>query len=104
MNPRLRRLGARLFRQLDAGRGQVALLAILAYLPLLLTHRGMVAADTKPYLTLDPWGLLSDASSMWQPDFAMGTVTHQNLGFLWPVGPFFAAGDLLGLSDWVVQR
>ena len=64
----------------------------------------MVAADTKPYLTLDPRGLLADASSMWQPDFAMGTVTHQNLGFLWPVGPFFAVGDLLGLSGWVVQR
>ena len=79
MNPRLRRVGARLFRQLDAGRGQVALLALLAYLPLLLTHRGMVAADTKPYLTLDPWGLLSDASSVWQPDFATVSYTHLTL-------------------------
>ena len=77
---------------------------MLAYLPLLLTHRGMVAADTKPYLTLDPGGLLAGASSMWQPNFAMGTVTHQNLGFLWPTGPFFAVGDLLGLSGWIVQR
>jgi arabinofuranan 3-O-arabinosyltransferase len=89
---------------MDAARGQVGILALLAYLPLLLTHRGMVAADTKPYLLLDPRGLLQDAGSMWQPDFAMGTVTHQNLGFLWPIGPFFAVGDLLGLADWIVQR
>ena len=85
-------------------RGQVLTLAALSWIPLLLTHRGMVAADTKPYLTLDPWGLLRDATSMWQPDFAMGTVTHQNIGFLWPIGPFFAVGDLLALPDWFVQR
>ena len=104
MSPRSRLLGARLFRPLDSARGQVGLLVMLAYLPLLLTHRGMVAADTKPYLTLDPGGLLAGASSMWQPNFAMGTVTHQNLGFLWPTGPFFAVGDLVGLSGWIVQR
>jgi len=64
----------------------------------------MIAADTKAYLSIDPWGLLGDASSMWQPDFAMGTVTHQNIGFLWPTAPFFALGDLLSIPDWIVQR
>ena len=49
-------------------RGQAALgLALVAYVPLLLTQRGLVSADTKTYLYLDPAKLLSRAWSMWDP-------------------------------------
>ena len=34
----------------------------------------------------------------------MGTVTHQNIGYLWPVGPFFWLGEAIGLPDWITQR
>src|SRR6476661_5404754 len=59
-----------------------ALLGLLAYLPPLFTSPGKVAADTKQYLYLDPGRLLSRAPSMWDPNVAMGTVTHQTIGYL----------------------
>ena len=75
------------------------LLAALAYIPPLLTAPGKVAADTKQYLYLDPGRLMTRAASMWDPNVAMGTVTHQTIGYLFPMGPFFALGRVLGVSD-----
>ena len=69
----------------------------VAYLPLLLTQRGGVSADTKTYLYLDPSKLMSRAWSMWDPSIGLGTVTHQNVGFLWPIGPFFWLLDRVGV-------
>ncbi|MSV48949.1 MAG: hypothetical protein F2914_07975, partial [Actinobacteria bacterium] len=42
----------------------VILLAIVSYVPLLLTKPGMVGADTKTYLYLNPGRLLSRAPYM----------------------------------------
>jgi arabinofuranan 3-O-arabinosyltransferase len=79
-------------------------LAAAAYVPLLLTQPGWVSADTKTYLYLDPAKLLSRAWSMWDPSVGLGTVTHQHIGFLWPMGPFFWLADVAGIPDWVTQR
>lgn len=80
------------------------LLALVAYVPLLLTRPGEVGADTKTYLYLDPGRLLSRAAHMWDPNIGMGTVTHQNIGYLWPMGPYYWLMDAVGLPDWVAQR
>ena len=79
-------------------------LAAMAAVPLLLTARGRVAADTKVYLALDPGRLLSRATSMWDPNVGFGTVTHQNIGYLFPMGPWFWVFDRIGAPDWVAQR
>jgi arabinofuranan 3-O-arabinosyltransferase len=81
-----------------------ALLALLAYAPPLVTARGKVAADTKQYLYLDPGRLLSRAVSMWDPNVGMGTVTHQTIGYVFPMGPYYWIADKLGVPDWVAQR
>jgi arabinofuranan 3-O-arabinosyltransferase len=81
-----------------------AILAVTIYLPLLLTKPGKVGADTKTYLYLDPSKMLSRATSMWDPNIGMGTVTHQNIGYLWPIGPWYWAFQNLGVPDWVAQR
>ena len=78
--------------------------ALIAYIPLLLTHRGMVGADTKTYLYLDPGRLLSEAPYIWNTDVGLGSVTHQNIGYLWPMGPFYLLFETLGVPDWVAQR
>jgi arabinofuranan 3-O-arabinosyltransferase len=83
---------------------QHGLLAAVAYIPLLLTAPGWVAADTKAYLYLDPGRLLSRAWSLWDPNVALGTVTHQNIGYLWPMGPWYWLFDRLGSPDWLAQR
>ncbi|HEV3227066.1 MAG TPA: alpha-(1-_3)-arabinofuranosyltransferase family protein, partial [Acidimicrobiales bacterium] len=82
----------------------LAALAGLCYIPLLLTAPGEVGADTKSYLYIDPGKLLSRAVSMWDPNIGMGTVTHQNIGYLFPMGPFFWLTDRIGLPMWVAQR
>jgi arabinofuranan 3-O-arabinosyltransferase len=76
----------------------------LCYLPLLATSRGQVVADTKSYLYLDPDRMLSRAWSMWDPHVGMGTITHQNIGFLWPMGPYYWLMEHLGVPDWTSQR
>lgn len=82
-----------------------ALLALLAYVPVMLTAPGRVAADTKQYLYLDPGRLMSRAWSMWDPNVGMGTVTHQNIGYLFPMGPFYwVLEQALGLPQWAAQR
>jgi len=88
-----------------AGSGPyVVALAALCYLPLLLRNRGVLGADTKQYLYLDPSGLLRAAPNLWNRRMGGGTVTHQFIGYLWPMGPFYRLTDLLGVPDWVAQR
>ena len=82
----------------------VAALAAISYVPLLLTQRGLVSADTKEYLYLDPGRLIQSALSMWDPDVGAGTVTHQNIGFLFPMGPYYWVMAQLGVPVWVSQR
>lgn len=82
----------------------LAVLAVLVYVPLLLTDPGHVVADTKSYLYLDPGRLLSRAVSMWDPHVGLGTVPHQQIGYLWPAGPWYWVFEQLGFPDWVAQR
>jgi len=81
-----------------------AVLAAVCYVPLLFTHRGEVGADTKQYLYLDPSRLLARAPSMWDPNVGMGTVTHQNIGYLLPMGPWYWIFRTVGVPVWVAQR
>ena len=82
----------------------VAALALVAYIPLLLTSPGEVGGDTKAYLTIDPSRWLSRVAFVWQDSIGAGGVTHQNIGYLWPMGPWFWVFDKLGVPMWVAQR
>jgi arabinofuranan 3-O-arabinosyltransferase len=81
-----------------------SLLAALAYIPPLFTASGKVAADTKQYLYLDPTRLLERAPSMWDPNIGLGTVTHQNIGYVFPMGPYYWLMENIGFPSWVAQR
>ena len=65
--------------------------ALLAYVPFLLSSPGRVRADTKQYLYLDPGRLLARAPYLWDPHVGFGTVSHQNIGYLFPMGPVLLA-------------
>jgi arabinofuranan 3-O-arabinosyltransferase len=81
-----------------------ALLAAICYIPLLLTAPGYVGADTKQYLYLDPDRLLARAPYLWDKYVGMGGVTHQNIGYLLPQGPWYWVFQHLGVPDWIAQR
>jgi len=82
----------------------VAALAAVAYLPLLWSSPGQVSADTKSYLTLDPSRLLAKVPYLWDPTVGMGTVSHQTIGYLWPLGPYYWVMEHVGVPDWLAQR
>ena len=76
----------------------------LALVPLLVVERGVVSSDTKAYLYLDPSRFLSQVSSMWLPTVALGTVTHQYIGYLFPMGPYYALSAAAHVPTWIAQR
>jgi arabinofuranan 3-O-arabinosyltransferase len=80
-------------------------LAGAAFAIALLQRPGERVADTKIDLHVDPVGFLAEVASVWSDSGGLGQVqAGQYSGYLFPMGPFFALGDLLGLPDWVVQR
>lgn len=81
-----------------------ALMAALSYIPLVLTDPGKVAADTKQYLYLDPLRMLGRAVSTWDPNIGLGTVTHQNIGYVFPMAPYYVLFRAVNLPVWFAQR
>ena len=80
-------------------------LAALAFVIALIQRPGRATSDTKIGLHVDPVGFLGDVAAAWSPTEDLGHVQGgQYGGYLFPMGPFFALGRLLGLSPWLVQR
>lgn len=80
-------------------------LALLAYVPALLSAPGRIPGDTKLSLYLDPGRLVADSIWTWDARQFSGWVPHQNVGYLWPSGPFYWFFDqVLSIPDWVAHR
>lgn len=75
---------------------------LLALLPF-VTVPGQIIADTKLNLVVSPDGFLSRALTLWDPQF-FGELQNQAVGYLFPMGPFFALGKLATIPSWIIQR
>src|SRR5947209_6983339 len=81
------------------------LLAAGSYALAFVQRPGLATADTKINLHVDPGAYLGQVAHMWTATGQLGDVqAAQQVGYLFPMGPFFALGHALGLSAWVTQR
>ena len=85
-------------------RWTVGLLALIAFVPALLTKPGRMPADTKLFLYLNPGRLIADAPFTWDTRQFGGWVPHQTIAYLWPQGPWYWVFDQVGVPDWVAHR
>jgi arabinofuranan 3-O-arabinosyltransferase len=80
-------------------------LGALAFVVAFVQRPGLEVAETKVDLHVASGSFLRDVLSAWTPSGSLGHVfAGQYGGYLWPMGPFFALGHVLGLPDWVVGR
>jgi arabinofuranan 3-O-arabinosyltransferase len=80
-------------------------LAVLAYGLAFAQRPGKLIADTKVHLYVDPSRFLGHLASAWSPTADLGHVwAGQYGGYLFPMAPWFALGDALGIPMWIVHR
>lgn len=90
-------------RRRDWNRASLTIAAIVG-LALLAAERGTVATNTDPHLLVDPQGALGRALSIWEPSVGAGAPSTDGALTLWPLGPWFWVGQLLGSPEWLTQR
>ena len=86
------------------GRGGPLAASAAILVACILQAPGRLAADTKLDLAIAPLRFLGRTLRLWQPEAAFGHIQNQSVGYLFPMGPFFAIGDGVGLPMWLVQR
>ncbi|MFF5113240.1 alpha-(1-_3)-arabinofuranosyltransferase [Streptosporangium sp. NPDC000509] len=90
----------------DTGlRRRLRLLAGCLFLAAVAFHMapGMLIAETKLDMPINPIGFLSQALSMWDQDY-LGHLQNQAYGYIFPMGPFYTLLINAGMPPWVVQR
>ncbi|MGW4497101.1 alpha-(1-_3)-arabinofuranosyltransferase [Micromonospora sp. NPDC004336] len=69
-----------------------------------LQRPGQVTFDTKLDLAANPVHFMARSLHLWNPEATSGELQNQAYGYLFPMGPFFAGGQLLGVPPWITQR
>jgi arabinofuranan 3-O-arabinosyltransferase len=80
-------------------------LAVAGFALALVQRPGTAITDTKIDLQVDAVDFLGEVASSWTSTGSLGHIWgSQYVGYLFPQGPFYALGELLGLPAWLVTR
>lgn len=80
-------------------------LAALAFIVAFAQHPGRALSDTRIELSADPGLFLTRVPELWSSTTDLGHVqAGQFVGYLFPMGPYFAAMDAIGVPIWIAQR
>ena len=80
-------------------------LCLVAFLLSFWQRPHTLYADTRIELLTNPGLFLSRVGQMWTSTVDLGHMgASQFVGYLFPMGPFFWLGDVVGLPTWIVQR
>src|SRR5712692_7960687 len=81
--------------------GLAALSLVLAF----AQRPGRTYTDTRIELTTEPGLFLDRVTSVWSPTLDLGHVqSGQFIGYLFPMGPYFAGSNALGVPPWIAER
>ena len=81
--------------------GLAALTLVIAF----VQRFGEAYLDSRIELTTEPGLFLERVAAVWSPTTDLGHVqSGQFVGYLFPMGPWFAATDALGVPPWISER
>lgn len=70
----------------------------------LVEQWGRITNDTRIAIIEAPIEAMRSTFSLWNPMVSLGELQNQAYGYLWPMGPFFALGELASVPPWVTER
>jgi arabinofuranan 3-O-arabinosyltransferase len=80
-------------------------LAVAGFVLALVQRPGTAITDTKIDLQVDAVDFLGEVASSWTSTGSLGHIWgSQYVGYLFPQGPCYALGELVGLPPWLVTR
>jgi arabinofuranan 3-O-arabinosyltransferase len=87
-----------------SGRGVLLAAAVGALLLAFIQAPGKIIDDTKLPLIMRPLAYMANSLHLWNPLQSSGSVQAGNFGYLFPMGPFFAIGQVLHVPVWITER
>src|SRR5215211_6621455 len=92
-------------RWLSRPRAIPVLLGVGAFVLALVQRPGKLVVDSRIELTVDPALFLHRVAAVWSPTTDLGHVqSGQFVGYLFPMGPWYALTDAVGIPAWVAER
>lgn len=70
----------------------------------LLEARGLIVRDSELGVDVAPLQWIASAVHLWDPSAFSGSVQIEKFGYLLPMAPFFALGQLLHVPVWITER
>ncbi|NGO45018.1 alpha-(1-_3)-arabinofuranosyltransferase [Streptomyces ureilyticus] len=65
---------------------------------------GRQTFETKLGVSVDPWQFMADLGQLWHDRGGFGGIADQYIGYAFPMLPYYALTDALGIPVWLAER